>query len=613
MRGFWALFIREFQERRAVLVAAAAAALIPILLPLAPNVPASSVADIRELSALVIGLGLSWIMALFLGSGMIGAEIAQGRFSFSFSRPVGASAIWFAKVAANWLLVVSTELIVFLPAVLVFGSRPFFALNSSSWWNAVGVVAGGHWAVVFVTVIVPFLLVLVAHALGTIWRARSPWMILDLALFSAVAVVLWHALAGLALEVPAAALFLGLCFVSVIPVVLLIAGWVQVVRGRTDLTHHHRALSKPLWIFMAVFAAGVVVAAGWILDVGPDDLLPGYGYHVWEAPKGPWAFVFGQAAGRFGFEPRFLVNRESHAYVRIRSRTTDYRSDLGFSEDGSRAAWYESVDFKTFQLMYAELGGDRPIVRETLLSFEWRPSFRLSKTGRRVALYGYKDATLSFFELESGTLLFATRWDQWRLLGARFHSESLFRVTSERWSGWGSNAIRKPIEITEIDIESGHVETTGVLEPVDGEHEDDEFWFTRYYEDEPRNRFLLVDGWSDHLHWTVRNSRTGEVQADFGVMETEGSVMWTSDGRLVRVIAEDDQAWIEVRSVERGTTLRWPLGPAEQSRRIEESSPGEVTVYLTTNPVSFKRLDPNIQAWKVDLDTGETTVEDVQD
>ncbi|HMM34095.1 MAG TPA: hypothetical protein PKA62_05095, partial [Thermoanaerobaculia bacterium] len=52
MRRFAAVALREIAERRSVLVAAAAAAVLPFLVPLLPSVPGSDAATARAVTAL---------------------------------------------------------------------------------------------------------------------------------------------------------------------------------------------------------------------------------------------------------------------------------------------------------------------------------------------------------------------------------------------------------------------------------------------------------------------------------------------------------------------------------------------------------------------------------
>jgi len=203
MRGFLAIVIRELKDRWAVFAAAGFAALMPVLIPFAPGIGWSSASEVRELVAICMALGLGWILALFLGAGMVGSDLAQERLGFYFSRPVSGSSLWLGKVMANVLLVVATELIILLPAFVFFGANPFFAFNSANWWVSLDLLASGPMSMMVGLLIgIPFLLLLLSHAIGIMWRARSAWMALDAALFVAISMVLWIRLASLAMEAP---------------------------------------------------------------------------------------------------------------------------------------------------------------------------------------------------------------------------------------------------------------------------------------------------------------------------------------------------------------------------------------------------------------------------
>ncbi|MEN8163291.1 MAG: hypothetical protein ABFS37_04115 [Acidobacteriota bacterium] len=619
MKGFFAIVVRELIDRRAVFAAAAFAALIPILLPFAPNMAVSFASDIREVTALGMGLGLAWILALFLGAGMIGGEMAQGGPGFFFSRPVSGSAIWLGKVAANWLLVVSVEAIVVLPVVVLFDSDPFFALNSYGWWLALEHLADGPALLMLWSVMgMPLLLILLAHTLGIMWRARSAWIALDAGLFVVFVVTLWFAVLPVALEVPVAVIALMCGVVLTVPVVLVFAGWAQVSWGRTDLQRGYRVLSMVMWALLALVIAGVVGYGARIRSVAPDDLLQAW--LVESAPRGPWVEIDGPTAGRLSFEATFLFNLESEVYLRVPTWRSGFTS-VAFAPNGERAAWLKPIDFKRMQLHFADLGEDRPRPRETPLVFDSVHRFILSEAGDRVAVF--ENGTLSFFEVETGNLVFATRWEwQWIRID-RFISDSLFRVTT------GYRASAEPIEIIEVDLEARTVETTGIVVLQTENGQEDGSWWSEVTEDPIRDRFCLVEGLKPKRRWSIRNGRTGEIQVDLGLGPDEGPVFWSEDGRLVRAsvdkshlaeisdsasgiedgssardFAEEGQAWIEVLSVEGGSWRKWPLGSAVTVSINGEPRPAEVSVTLDLNPLSFKVLEPRERSVTVNLDTG---------
>jgi len=379
--------------------------LMPVLIPFAPGIGWSSASEVRELVAICMALGLGWILALFLGAGMVGSDLAQERLGFYFSRPVSGSSLWLGKVMANVLLVVAAEVIILLPAFVFFGANPFFAFNSANWWVSLDLLASGPMSMMVGLLIgIPFLLLLLSHAIGIMWRARSAWMALDAALFVAISMVLWIRLASLAMEAPPAVIVIGGFFVFSVLAVLFLAGWAQVSFGRTDIQRGHRVLSGVLWsgVFMTTVAA--VGYGAWIVDAAPDDL--DMVVYVTLAPKGPWIDVFGTAPHRLGYMPQFLFNRVSRDFVRI-TRCENSSRHLAFSSDGRRAAWVRPVGNGNHQLVYADLGAERATVRETLLTFDDQVSLTLSDDGTLVVIPDWQQ--FAVFELETGRLVAATR------------------------------------------------------------------------------------------------------------------------------------------------------------------------------------------------------------
>lgn len=573
MKGFFSIVVRELKDRRAVFAAAGFAALIPLLVPFAPGIGWSSAADVREIVSICMALGLGWILALFLGAGMIGSDLVQGRLGFYFSRPVGGGSIWLGKFVANSLLVLATELIIIFPVVAFFDANPFVAFHSTDWWATIDLLTGG-WVLFGLLVVVPLLLVLVAHAIGIMWRARSPWIALDAVFFIGLATILWICLAPLAFEAPIALLVTSGLVVLSVPAALFMAGWSQVSLGRTDLLRGHRVLSVVLWGLLSLVTTGAAGYGAWLMAVEPSDLVTVGAVRV--APEGPWIEVIGKAAGRIDLMARFLFNRETGGYLKIPTPMS-WSQAVAFSPNGQRAAWLEPVDFELGQLVFADLGDERPAVRETPLTFSYGVHRVLSENGDRVAVF--ERGTLSIYGIENGRLILATQWkNRGYTRMSRFVSDDLFRIVS----GPGPFANGAwPIEIVEINLEAGTVETTGIVEPnadLEDRGEEANWDFSTTF-DPNRDRFCLSEG-RDSRRLTIRNGHTGEMEMDLGLRSEGSQSRWTEDGRLLRAYVEEEQGWLEVVSVEDGASKRWPLGQAGRVALGGESKPGEVSIGL---------------------------------
>ncbi len=586
MSGFFTIASREIIDRRAVLAAAGFAALIPLLVPFAPGLAWSSASDIRGAMAWIVGLGLAWIFAVFLGAAMIGSDLARDRLGFYFSRPVSGGAIWFGKLAVSWLLVMATEVIVMLPAAVLADSGVYFDfVHGEPWWAMVGLLVG-----------VPLFLLVVSHAIGVMWRARSAWFALDAIVLVVLAALLWFRLAPLALEAPLAVVAIAGFLAVFLVVALVAAGWGQVSLGRTDIQRGHRVLSGILWGVMGLVTAASIGYGAWVTAVDPADLVRVKA--VRPAEQGPWIEVTGKAVGRFDFMPHFLLNRETGACLRLSSAGW-WSDSVVFSLDGKRVAWLDPIGFDQRQLVFADLGNERPARRETPLTFQWVKRLVLSDRGDLVAVF--EKETLSIYELETGRLVIATRLDnEGSIRMARFISDDLFRVitgASSRSSG------PQPVEIVEIDLESGLVETTGKVDPDLGGMADIDprtwrFWFAYDFR---THRFCVIEGGSGRFRMTVRNGRTGAVEREFGVLPQEGNTLWAADGRLVRAFVEDGQGWVEVWQGDGLSKIRWPVGPAGRLILSGESMPGEFSLAvhsgsLEYDPMALRGVSLNIES-----------------
>lgn len=308
---------RELAEKRFVFLAAAAFALIAALMPLVPGVHGSG-ADAVVLAAVILATAFALGLAAILGSTIVGRDIAAGRMSFYFARPVGGAAIWFGKLAAAAALVVGSFFIAVAPALIAgpMTVRPIWAGNLWQLAAAIGAAA--------------IVLFFGAHALGTMIRSRSALLAVDFLAAALVVMLAWLIARPLILsQVFRAIVVLGGSYCAALLIAAVGAGAWQLADGRSDRRRSHRAFSTFFW---SALAMGLVVAAlfvAWILSATPADLSGRI--YVLQPPSGDAAILTGDARHRLDYRPMFLDSTRIHGTVWAT-----------FSRDGQRAVILEA-------------------------------------------------------------------------------------------------------------------------------------------------------------------------------------------------------------------------------------------------------------------------------
>ncbi|MCD4749896.1 MAG: hypothetical protein K8R59_11030 [Thermoanaerobaculales bacterium] len=590
MRAFIAIMVREFTDRRTVLGAAAVAAIIPFVLPYF-NLVNSPAHDVRGIMAWVMSLSLAWVSAVFLGSSMIGSELGQGRMGFYFSRPVSGLAIWGGKLIASYLLVVICELLVLLPVWLMPSSRAYFDHGPGEpWWGMVALLAG-----------VPLFLLLVTHAVGIMWRARSAWVAIDTGVFLFLILILWISVSPLSFSAPEILFAIGIFLTLSLLVALLAAGAVQVVVGRTDPRRSHAALSITLWSIMFVATVLVGGYTGWVLAIGPEDLLEIE--TVEAAPSGPWICVSGPSRGRFDFQPWILFNRETSVSLRISSSWPWWFSPVVFSGDGKRVVWVESDGLESWRLVFSDLGEGTPEANETGLYFRAPPGLEVSKSGDRVVIL--EDGVASVYELETGQLLLAAPLDKdLRVTRVWFMDEDTLRLVQDRRQG--SSGLDRTIKIWELDVSKGTVLNTGRIVPseISTQEEAVVILDSRVVIDPVRDRLLLVRRYRGKVRQiTLHDARTGALLADLGVSKDRIIAIFLEDGSLCRVRRTEVEVWLEVCSDEGQLVRTIHLGRTGRVFIGGEVAPGVVTVSVLEDDAGSPVESASAMA--VDLNSGE--------
>ena len=598
MRGLVAVAVREITDRRSVLVAAAVAALVPLLVPLLPNLSGLSAPDVRGTAAWVIALGLSWFLAASFGFSMVATDLSEGRFGFFFSRPVGALPIWVGKVVGNYLVVLMTELVVIVPVLMLPMTRSLLLalVDRNSMWDVLGLTVG-----------VPFVLVLVANAVGVMWRARSVWSVVDLAAALFLAGLVWLALSPL-YDLAPDAFSAGAAFVGASLVIsLFVAGAVQTTAGRTDIQRGHRALSTALWSGMAVATLVVGGFSIWLFSASPDDLVA---FDVTPAPSSDWIAVTGSVRWRFDYRPSFLINTATGQAQQVEVATRWYSEGVVFSGDGSRVVWFEPSGKQQWRLVCAELDGEDQVITKTRLFFDNVADLRLSDSGDRVAVLERK--MISIFDLDREALLIAAPvdGDSW-VKAAWFATNDAFRIYTAPRDG--PDELESVITLLEIDVRARAVHESGTITRADENPAEIVSWLSNYPKviiDRLRDRALVVQRVGEEWRWTLRDGRSGEVLTDIGVFKEHGWAQFLRDGRLVKFERDGDDIRLVLLSPEGEYLSDFQIGQSRRFKYGGEVAPGVLTVSVSQAGRDLPRHQGEWKAKVVDLDAG--TLRDIE-
>jgi hypothetical protein len=559
MRGFAAVFEREFYERRLLWGVALVLSLAPVVLPLVPGLlpGGASVEDLR--SGLAFGLAglLAALLALFLGTSMIASDLAERRLGFYFARPLTGWTLWAGKLTACLTLVLGAGLLVLIPAALLgIEGNPFGLQATIGGWAGLLVL----WSLRLVA------LLLASHAASVIVRARSPWIVLDLTALLLVAGLYWGAWRRLTLVgVGAPPVYwersswtdprdwMANGFFLVALLALAVAGALQVVRGRTDLRRGHRALSLSLWGILLTAALFLTGLSAWAISGGPGDLR-----QIWQiaaAPTGPWMALVGPSARCPGYQPSFLYNLSSGRYVRagFGSVATGFEPQISFSADGRRAVWlaYDGYPYVSPIVLF-RLDLDRPGASpvRTQISFKNAPwSFVLSPDGRRIASYQSGDGSrVTVDDIDTGRLLAVAHYesltDRPRMAFVDPDHLRVYNLSSYEMPGKADDLQEKVPDVFELDLRSPapKLEPVGRMTKVRG--------FPSLTLSPAGDRGLL----REHDSLRLVDARTGEELAAVGDRRSLGSFL--SDGRIVVIDRNGDGRDLRILAPDGRSELR---------------------------------------------------------
>lgn len=524
MKNALVIAAREFEEKRFVAYAAVAFAILPFLIGLIPQISGPSPREAIALVSLVLATGFTIGLAVMTGASFIGRDLSDGRMSFYFSRPVASASIWFGKLTAGILMVVGCFGLIILPAWLA---------TSHTWKSFWSISLGDATSVVLAISLSLFLL---AHAIGTFVRSRSPLIVVDFAAAVACGVAIFFLMVPLGLGV-ALDLIKGLNIALAIALVVGIAGggaW-QLERGRTDRRRNHLALSQFLW---GTMAAALLIAAGfvaWVVSVKPSDITSSL--VASHSPSGPFVTIAGKTASRGDYTAAWVMNLDDGWNIRIDARTS---WGVKYTRDG-RSVFWPVIGINDAELHRFTSGEAGPV--DTGLS-TWGNLIFLSDDGGRIATIDRQ--ILSVYDVAQKRSLVSARVPPMRMARGSFLSPDRFRLYAQTESD---------LKIFELDVPAHALRETGSMTFTTGV----------FISLDPSASRMVARVFRSNIV-TLNDARTGAVIKTLLQGSNVSSARCLRDGRIIVVDAPRNAAVLHVFAPD-GTPLRdIPLGPSESTR-----------------------------------------------
>jgi hypothetical protein len=590
VKAFPALVWHEIRERRALLAAAAVAGLLPLLAPLLPTTGSNPPEDIREAVLWVMVLGLVPVFALLLGLTFIGRDLGEGRLGFYYAQPISGSSLWFGKLSAVVLLVWAAQLLIMLPTVLLSSDPLRFLVLPNVLDPFVP-----KWLVPATGLLASVAIVLIAHAAGVIWRARSVWLVVDTIALLVVVAMAWLAISPFyPLVAPGIAIGAAWWVMGWALIGLTAAGAVQVGAGRVDPRRCHRVLSTTLWAILLASTAVLLGWAGWVRAARLADLDRA---ETIATGPGDWIAVTGSSTGRFDFRPVFLVNASDGRSIRIAPKTEWYWPEIELSEDGSTAVWLAPDGTLSSMLMAADLSASQPAPAPTGITIgSYGADFTVSDDGSRIAVL--EGGTLAVYQGRPAEQLAAVRipdaLDPDDLL---FDDPDTLRVVATSresgstgdtrwWLLWFDVADRRLTDRVEIASpwRWGKYDLAGRT-------------------DHPLTTIEV----GEHSHVAIRDPETGEVVRDLGV-QSFWNVRFLGGGRILAVHDRGDDNRLEVYSPTGEAVATIDLPETDEVFDAGMVAPERLLIGLVDSPGEGPERRERYRTLAVDLRAGTCSV-----
>jgi hypothetical protein len=575
MRGTVVVAWREFCHYRFLPAAAAAAALLPLIIPYVPGVDRGSTDDVRQISAVVIAWLLAFFLSLFLGSVFIGRDLSEGRLSFYFVLPVRGASIWFGKLFGLRLLLLVTQLIVIVPA-FVISPPPMADLGHHTMY----IMSAG-------LLLMPLVLLLIVHAISTIVRTRSPWIAADIGAAAVIAALGWLAVNPLIRD---GASVVGVVCLGILGSILILAlftaGAIQVATGRTDHRRSHRALSYTLWGMLTVGALGVVAYSFWVRNPAPKDIVTVH--DVVPPSRGDCFTVSGKAWGRFDYWPVFLVNASNGRYVKIGTAGFPPEVMMKFSEDGDIAVvlrrsmrYGRDLQVTRYDLNSPEISRLPTLLTLTLGEDRFLTAWACSPDGSRIAYV--LDDMLCVYDFADGRPLMSDK--------VGIVPEAVFFVDRDTVRAYllerdEENGGR--LRIIEADLLSQVVGETGSITVTPNRP------ILRFVLNQSVTKMLLEvrkEAWDPEVRLSIRDAVSGEIDSEFGspVFANARAAYLTADEKVVVATNIGDRVGLRVLDADGSLNREIDLGPVRWLRFGHQPSPERVLIQVSADSGNWQK------------------------
>jgi hypothetical protein len=511
-----AVAARELSERWLLFPASLVLGFNPLVLP-AFGLARQDMPSVGLATSVLLGAGAAVVM----GSTMLARDVANGRLGFLFSRPLSWHAIWGGKWLAAVVLAATSGLLASIPWMTAYPLASMGGHHGDSW---IRLMLDAPGALRFLLLIV--LVVGLANATATVFRSRSPWATLDLALLLASLWVVRRTVAPLwrfgILGRADWAVTLGLLLAAL----GLVAGSVtQVAFGRTDPRRAHRAMSLAFWAVVGVTLAAAAGGWYWVRSAGPADLeVTGLA----SDPAGRFIAVEGSAS-RGGFYPyRLLIDTVGGRWVALEPDREETRSAQGilFSADGRFAAMPGS-DGHGARVTLFDLTASPPRARRVSLESSpppgWTAAFALSPSADTVLMVHESGA--SIFALPSGRRVATTTIPPgWHQAATRFTGPGAARAWLVPWNATsGTPAPRAEMQVVDLAADGRSARSVFPITSAFGPRA-----WGAVLPDAEGQRLVTFDG-GTHL----RDGSTGALLATLADTTKHVAAQFLSDGRVV--------------------------------------------------------------------------------